>query len=230
MGCYERMKEIAGVHKAEQMKFLKADLRNADDLDRALGSAKFDAVIHFAGRKAVGESVAEPMLYYTHNLVGTVNLIQAMRKHRVRRIVFSSSCTVYGEPAYTPLDEDHARAALSPYGRTKLVIEDIFQDVSGSEDGWRVVLLRYFNPVGAHKSGHIGEHPVGVPNNLMPYIQQVATGSRPTLNVFGADYPTRDGTCIRDYIHVSDVAVRHPCDFKPDNPTLSFSRRRRKHD
>lgn len=207
MECYNRMKELAGPDKAVRMTFIKADLLNAPDLDVAMGSAKFDAVIHFAGRKAVGESVAEPMLYYTHNVAGTINLIQAMRKHGVRCMVFSSSCTVYGEPTYTPLDEAHPLVATSPYGRTKLMIENIFRDVSTSEDGWRVILLRYFNPVGAHVSGRIGEHPVGIPNNLMPYVQQVALGIRPQLNVFGTDYPTRDGTCIRDYIHVSDVAV-----------------------
>jgi len=208
MECYDRMKELAGPDKAAKMTFIKADLRDAGAIDAALGSAAFDAVIHFAGRKAVGESVAEPMLYYTHNVAGTVNLIQAMRKHGVRRMVFSSSCTVYGEPTYTPLDEAHPRSAMSPYGRTKLMIEDIFNDVAPSEDGWRVILLRYFNPVGAHPSGRIGEHPVGIPNNLMPFVQQVALGIRPVLNVFGTDYPTRDGTCIRDYIHVSDLAVR----------------------
>ena len=147
------------------------------------------------------------MLYYTHNVAGTVNLIEAMRKHGVKRMVFSSSCTVYGEPQYTPLDEKHPRSAMSPYGRTKLMIEDIFNDVAPAEEGWRVILLRYFNPVGAHPSGRIGEHPVGIPNNLMPFVQQVALGIRPVLNVFGTDYPTRDGTCIRDYIHVSDLAV-----------------------
>ena len=207
MECYDRMKELAGPEQAARMTFIKADLRDAAAIDAALGSAKFDAVIHFAGRKAVGESVAEPMLYYTHNVAGTINLIEAMRKHGVRRMVFSSSCTVYGEPAYTPLDEKHPRSAMSPYGRTKLMIEDIFNDVAPAEEGWRVILLRYFNPVGAHPSGRIGEHPVGVPNNLMPFVQQVALGIRPALNVFGTDYPTRDGTCIRDYIHVSDLAV-----------------------
>ena len=207
MECFDRMKELAGPEKASKMNFIKADLRDAAAIDAALGSSKFDAVIHFAGRKAVGESVSEPMLYYTHNVAGTINLIEAMRKHGVKRMVFSSSCTVYGEPQYTPLDEKHPRSAMSPYGRTKLMIEDIFNDVAPSEEGWRVILLRYFNPVGAHESGRIGEHPVGIPNNLMPFVQQVALGIRPVLNVFGTDYPTRDGTCIRDYIHVSDLAV-----------------------
>lgn len=259
--CFERMKELAGPEKAAKMTFVKGDLRDAAAVDAALGAEKFDAVIHFAGRKAVGESVAEPMLYYTHNVAGTVNLIEAMRKHGVRNVsfdffsffstgslfffcsnshplsspqpkkkqmVFSSSCTVYGEPERTPLDEDHPRRAMSPYGRTKLMIEDIFTDVAKAEDGWRVILLRYFNPVGAHPSGRIGEHPVGVPNNLMPYVQQVALGIRPHLGVFGTDYPTPDGTCVRDYIHVSDLADGHVAALKkleklPDRSCVAYN-------
>lgn len=261
------MKELAGEEKASKMTFVKGDLRDAAAVDAALGSEKFDAVIHFAGRKAVGESVAEPMLYYTHNVAGTVNLIEAMRKHGVRNVrsfpppppffvllrscsffaltpsstttttkpqktttkmVFSSSCTVYGEPERTPLDEDHPRRAMSPYGRTKLMIEDIFTDVAKAEDGWRVILLRYFNPVGAHPSGRIGEHPVGIPNNLMPYVQQVALGIRPHLGVFGTDYPTPDGTCVRDYIHVSDLADGHVAALKkleklPDRSCVAYN-------
>ena len=278
--CFERMKELAGPEKAAKMTFVKGDLRDAAAVDAALGAEKFDAVIHFAGRKAVGESVAEPMLYYTHNVAGTVNLIEAMRKHGVRNVsrewekrgergeffsqfflvsllclffahlvqklssshfpkpspppppkqkmVFSSSCTVYGEPERTPLDEAHPRRAMSPYGRTKLMIEDIFTDVAKAEDGWRVILLRYFNPVGAHPSGRIGEHPVGIPNNLMPYVQQVALGIRPHLGVFGTDYPTPDGTCVRDYIHVSDLADGHVAALKkleklPDRSCVAYN-------
>ncbi|KAK9814662.1 hypothetical protein WJX72_009401 [[Myrmecia] bisecta] len=206
--AYRRMQELAG-DNASKMKFIKADLRNFDDLDKAFAAEKFDAVIHFAGRKAVGESVDFPMLYYTHNVVGTVNLIEAMRKHKVYNMVFSSSCTVYGNPEKVPIDESHPLKALSPYGRTKLIIEDMFRDLAGAEKQWRIILLRYFNPVGAHPSGKIGEHPVGIPNNLMPYIQQVALGQREHLNVYGSDYPTRDGTCIRDYIHVMDLAEGH---------------------
>ncbi|BDA49464.1 Bifunctional UDP-glucose 4-epimerase and UDP-xylose 4-epimerase [Coccomyxa sp. Obi] len=206
--AYKRMQELAG-DKASKMKFIKADLRNFDEIDEIFSSTKFDAVIHFAGRKAVGESVQFPMLYYTHNVVGAVNLVEVMRKHNVRNMVFSSSCTVYGNPEKVPIDEEHPLKALSPYGRTKLIIEDMFRDVAAAEREWRTILLRYFNPVGAHPSGKIGEHPVGIPNNLMPYVQQVALGQREALSVFGSDYPTRDGTCIRDYIHVMDLAEGH---------------------
>lgn len=206
--AYRRMQDLAG-DKASKMKFIKADLRNFDEIDSIFSATKFDAVIHFAGRKAVGESVQFPMLYYTHNVVGAVNLIEVMRKHNVRNMVFSSSCTVYGNPEKVPIDEDHPLKAVSPYGRTKLIIEDIFRDVAAAESEWRTILLRYFNPVGAHPSGKIGEHPVGIPNNLMPYVQQVALGQRDALSVFGSDYPTRDGTCVRDYIHVMDLAEGH---------------------
>jgi UDP-glucose 4-epimerase len=211
--CYERMKKLAG-DKADKITLIKGDLRNFDDVDKALGTDKFDTVIHFAGRKAVGESVQSPMLYYTHNVVGAVNLIEAMRKHKLKNIVFSSSCTVYGNPEYTPLDEKHRLQAVSPYGRTKLIIEDMFRDLFASEKDWRIILLRYFNPVGAHPSGEIGEHPVGIPNNLMPYIQQVVLGQREELSVFGDDYDTPDGTCIRDYIHVVDLAEGHVAALK----------------
>eukprot|EP00884_Botryococcus_braunii_P011499 jgi/Botrbrau1/2034/Bobra.0047s0014.1 len=211
--AFRRMQELAG-DKASNMKFIKGDLRNFEDLDKAFSEEKFEAVIHFAGRKAVGESVEFPMLYYTHNVLGTINLIEVMRKHNVKNMVFSSSCTVYGNPQYTPIDEKHPLQAASPYGRTKLIIEDIFRDVAVAEKDWRIILLRYFNPVGAHPSGRIGEHPVGIPNNLMPYVQQVALGQRPHLNVFGSDYPTRDGTCIRDYIHVMDLAEGHVAALK----------------
>ncbi|KAK9905085.1 hypothetical protein WJX75_009459 [Coccomyxa subellipsoidea] len=206
--AWKRMQELAG-DKASMMKFIKADLRNFEEIDKIFSSNKFDAVIHFAGRKAVGESVQFPMLYYTHNVVGAVNLIEAMRKHNVKNMVFSSSCTVYGNPEKVPINEEHPLKAVSPYGRTKLIIEDIFRDVAAAEPEWRTILLRYFNPVGAHPSGKIGEHPVGIPNNLMPYVQQVALGQRPALSVFGSDYPTRDGTCVRDYIHVMDLAEGH---------------------
>jgi len=203
-----RVKKLAG-DKASNLNFVKADLRNFEELDALFAKEKYDAVIHFAGRKAVGESVKEPWLYYTHNLVGSTNLMEAMRKHNVKTMVFSSSCTVYGEPTKVPIDETFPRAACSPYGNTKLVIEDIMTDYSKADKEWRIILLRYFNPVGAHPSGEIGEHPVGVPNNLMPYIQQVALGQREQLSVFGDDYKTRDGTCVRDYIHVMDLAEGH---------------------
>ncbi|KAK9807927.1 hypothetical protein WJX73_003338 [Symbiochloris irregularis] len=208
--AYKRMQKLAG-DKAKNMKFIKADLRNFEEIDKIFAAEKFGAVMHFAGRKAVGESVAEPMLYYTHNVVGSVNLIEAMRKHNVKNMVFSSSCTVYGDVPQkdVPIKESQSLGAMSPYGRTKLIIEDMFRDVAASDKDWKIILLRYFNPVGAHPTGEIGEHPIGIPNNLMPYIQQVALNQRPMLSVFGSDYPTPDGTCVRDYIHVMDLAEGH---------------------
>jgi UDP-glucose 4-epimerase len=164
--------------------------------------------VHFAGLKAVGESVEVPLRYYEHNVTGTVTLLQAMERHDTRDLVFSSSCTVYGEPASVPITEDMPLVATSPYGRTKLHIEDMLRDVAAT-GGWRVMLLRYFNPVGAHPSGRIGEDPIGIPNNLMPYIMQVGVGRRDHLTVFGDDYPTPDGTAIRDYLHVVDLAEGH---------------------
>ncbi len=180
--------------------------------------APASAVIHFAGRKAVGESVDHPLWYYDHNVTGTVRLLQAMQRHGVHDLVFSSSCTVYGEPERVPITEDCALSAMSPYGRSKLQIEDMFRDLAATpssspdaapDPGWRIALLRYFNPVGAHPSGRIGEDPVGIPNNLMPYIMQVAVGVRDHLTVHGDDYPTPDGTAVRDYLHVMDLAEGH---------------------
>ena len=167
------------------------------------------AVIHFAGLKAVGESVAKPLEYYDNNVRGTLELLAAMRRAGVRTMVFSSSATVYGDPASVPIREDFPRSATNPYGRSKLIIEDILADLYNAEAGWRIARLRYFNPVGAHESGLIGEDPQGIPNNLMPYIAQVAAGQREFLKVFGNDYPTPDGTGIRDYIHVMDLAEGH---------------------
>ncbi|GMH42048.1 hypothetical protein BSKO_09967 [Bryopsis sp. KO-2023] len=206
--AFDRMKELAG-SKQSWMRFEKVDLRDQKGLDKLLGSEKFDAVIHFAGLKAVGESMEFPMMYYENNVVGTANLLGAMAKHGCKTIVFSSSCTVYGMPKVTPLTEDQPRSAISVYGRTKLIIEEMMDDVSKSDSDWRIILLRYFNPVGAHPTGRLGEHPKGVPLNLMPYVQQVALGMRSELKVFGDDYDTRDGTCIRDYIHVMDLADAH---------------------
>jgi UDP-glucose 4-epimerase len=168
-----------------------------------------DAVVHFAGLKAVGESVAQPLRYYTVNVAGTVSLLRAMDAARVRRLVFSSSCTVYGDPDQVPVVETARRCATNPYGRTKLIIEDMLLDLAASDDRWQMLSLRYFNPVGAHASGRLGEDPVGIPNNLMPFVMQVAAGRHPFVRVFGDDYPTRDGTGIRDYIHVVDLAVGH---------------------
>ena len=168
-----------------------------------------DAVIHFAGLKAVGESVAQPLRYYTVNVGGTASLLRAMDAAGVRQLVFSSSCTVYGDPERIPVDETARREASNPYGRTKLIIEDMLFDLAASDDRWQMLSLRYFNPVGADASGRLGEDPRGIPNNLMPYVMQVAAGRHPFVRVFGDDYPTRDGTGIRDYIHVVDLALGH---------------------
>eukprot|EP00879_Flechtneria_rotunda_P005473 GHRR01005766.1.p1 GENE.GHRR01005766.1~~GHRR01005766.1.p1 ORF type:complete len:350 (+),score=108.91 GHRR01005766.1:333-1382(+) len=205
---YDHMKKLAG-DKADKMKFVQGDIRDKELLDRLFTEEKFDAVIHFAGYKAVGESVEKPLEYYDNNFYGSLVLLEVMRKHKLYNIVFSSSCTVYGMVEKTPITEDFPLHAYSPYGRTKLFQEDMFRDLAASDPSWRILLLRYFNPVGAHPSGELGEHPVGVPNNLMPYIQQVALGQREFLRVFGGDYPTPDGTCIRDYIHVMDLAEGH---------------------
>ncbi|MBI4060066.1 MAG: UDP-glucose 4-epimerase GalE, partial [Elusimicrobia bacterium] len=177
-------------------------------LDGLVGEG-FDAVLHFAGLKAVGESVEKPRLYHENNVLGTRNLFAAMEKTSCRRLVFSSSCTVYGAVEKNPVDERHPRAALNPYGKTKLDIEDMCYELAGGDRRWRIALLRYFNPVGAHESGLIGEDPRGVPNNLMPYIMQTAVGRREFVGVWGGDYPTPDGTGVRDYIHVVDLALGH---------------------
>ena len=204
----ERVRELAGT-AGDRLRFVRGDVRDAADLDRAFAAAPIDAVVHFAGRKAVGESVAHPLWYYDHNVGGAVRLLEAMQRHDVRDLVFSSSATVYGDPERVPLDEGCRTGATNPYGRTKLVIEEMLREVADSEPGWRIALLRYFNPVGAHPSGRIGEDPVGIPNNLMPYVMQVAVGRRDHLTVHGDDYPTPDGTCIRDYLHVVDLAEGH---------------------
>ncbi len=189
--------------------FHRVDLRDVDALDRVVAGAGIDSVIHFAGLKAVGESVTQPLRYWDVNVGGTMALLQVLDRHGVRKIVFSSSATVYGEPERVPIDESAPVGATNPYGRTKQVIELLLDDVTGSSPDWHVVLLRYFNPVGAHPSGAIGEDPNGIPNNLMPFVMQVAVGRRDELVVFGDDYPTPDGTCIRDYIHVMDLADGH---------------------
>ena len=188
---------------------IEGDLRDAACLARLFAEHRIEAVIHFAGLKAVGESVAKPLLYYDNNVVGTIRLLEAMRAAGVRNLVFSSSATVYGDPQRLPLTEDHPLSATNAYGQSKLMIEEILRDVARSERGWRVALLRYFNPVGAHRSGTIGEDPQGIPNNLMPFVAQVAVGVREKLSVFGGDYPTPDGTGVRDYIHVVDLALGH---------------------
>src|SRR5690606_28650468 len=186
-----------------------ADIRDKAALARIFTAHKVDAVIHFAGLKAVGESVAQPLRYYQNNVEGTLNLCEVMAAHFVFNLVFSSSATVYGDPHSVPIREDFPLSATNPYGRSKLMIEDILRDLGRADTRWNVALLRYFNPVGAHPSGLIGEDPNGIPNNLMPYVTQVAVGKLEQLSVFGNDYPTPDGTGVRDYIHVVDLALGH---------------------
>lgn len=201
-----RVERIAG----RPIVFYRADIRDKAALREILARHPVEAVVHFAGLKAVGESVAQPLRYYDNNVAGTVTLCEAMQEAGVKRIVFSSSATVYGEPHAVPIREDFPVGAVTnPYGRSKFMIEQILRDLHVSDPEWRIALLRYFNPVGAHESGLIGEDPNGIPNNLMPYIAQVAVGRRPYLNVFGNDYPTPDGTGVRDYIHVVDLAEGH---------------------
>ena len=200
-----RVQEISG----KQLNFHKIDLLDALALQALFEVHQISAVVHFAGLKAVGESVAIPLRYYQNNVSGSLVLLEAMQRAQVRKIVFSSSATVYGEPQSVPIREDFPLSATNPYGRSKLMIEDILRDLYASDDHWDIALLRYFNPVGAHPSGQIGEDPRGIPNNLVPYIAQVAVGKLPELRVFGGDYPTPDGTGIRDYIHVVDLAVGH---------------------
>ena len=194
---------------ADVSRFWRADVRDRAALDRVFAAGKIDAVVHFAAHKAVGESVAQPLKYYANNVGGLVALAEAMQAHGCKTIVFSSSATVYGQPERLPIREDSGLAATSPYGATKLMCEDILRDLQRADAGWRVALLRYFNPVGAHPSGRIGEDPRGTPNNLMPYVTQVAVGKRPELQVFGDDYDTPDGTGVRDYLHVVDLAEGH---------------------
>uniref|UniRef100_A0A7S0YIF0 UDP-glucose 4-epimerase n=1 Tax=Polytomella parva TaxID=51329 RepID=A0A7S0YIF0_9CHLO len=202
------MKKLAG-DKADQINFVECDIRDKAKLTELFSKEKYDCVIHFAGYKAVGESVEKPLEYYVNNFVGTTILLEVLREFNCKNMVFSSSCTVYGIPEKVPIDESSSLCAISPYGRTKLFQEEMFRDLAVSDKAWNILLLRYFNPIGAHPSGEIGENPVGIPNNLMPYIQGVALGQRERLNVFGDDYPTPDGTAIRDYIHVMDLANGH---------------------
>ncbi|WP_421381637.1 UDP-glucose 4-epimerase GalE [Bacillus salacetis] len=201
----DRLTAITG----KSPKFYEVDLLNEEAVDRVFSENDIQAVIHFAGLKAVGESVEKPLYYYHNNITGTLVLAEVMKKHNVKKMVFSSSATVYGMPKQVPISEEFPLSATNPYGQTKLMIEQILQDVFVSDPSWSVALLRYFNPIGAHKSGTIGENPNGIPNNLMPYITQVAVGKLEELSVFGNDYPTADGTGVRDYIHVVDLAKGH---------------------
>jgi UDP-glucose 4-epimerase len=202
----ERVKQITG----ESVCLVNGDIRDEDALNSVFAEHDFDAVIHFAGLKAVGESVAKPIMYYENNVFGSLQLFKVMAAHDVKTIVFSSSATVYGDPVSLPLNEAMPTGKpTNPYGMSKLMIENILSDIYNSDNSWRIVNLRYFNPVGAHESGLIGEDPSGIPNNLMPFITQTATGKRAKLSVFGCDYDTHDGTGVRDYIHVVDLANGH---------------------
>jgi UDP-glucose 4-epimerase len=201
----DRIATIAGRRPG----FAELDMRDREGLRKLFSKHSFSAVLHFAGLKSVGESVAKPLLYYENNISGTVSLLESMAEAAVKTLVFSSSATVYGDPSTVPITEDFPLSATNPYGRSKLIVEDILRDMVKADPQWRVALLRYFNPVGAHESGLIGEDPRGTPNNLMPYVAQVAAGILPQLSIYGADYPTPDGTGVRDYIHVVDLAQGH---------------------
>ena len=201
----DRLETITGA----KLPFVEGDIRSTYLLESTLKSYRIEAVIHFAGLKAVGESMGNPLSYYDNNVGGTISVLTAMANVGVKRLVFSSSATVYGDPQYLPIDEAHPRRATNPYGRTKLQIENILEDLAASDSSWHITCLRYFNPVGAHDSGLIGEDPSGVPNNLMPFLARVAAGKLPCLNIFGGDYDTPDGTGVRDFIHVMDLAEGH---------------------
>lgn len=207
----KRVSELIG----KEVKCYNADVRDRDAMEKIFSENQFDAVIHYAGLKSVGESVAKPLEYYENNMVATFVLVDVMRKHGCKNIIFSSSATVYGDPAMIPITEECPKGyCTNPYGQTKWMLEEVLKDVHHADSEWNVVLLRYFNPIGAHPSGRIGEDPNGIPNNLMPYITQVAVGKREELGVFGNDYDTPDGTGVRDYIHVCDLAAGHVCALK----------------
>ena len=211
----DRLKRILGV----PVPLIMGDIRDRNALENVMREFGAEAVVHFAGLKAVGEAVVNPLIYFDNNVRGTLSLLEAMKACDIKTLVFSSSATVYGEPAYLPIDEEHPTSATNPYGRTKLMVEQILADVATADPAWRFAILRYFNPVGAHESGLIGEDPNGIPNNLMPFITKVATGRAPELAVYGADYKTHDGTGVRDYIHVTDLARGHVAaiNFMQDN-------------
>lgn len=200
-----RVEKLTG----KKITFYQEDLLNASAIDDIFDSEKFDAVIHFAGLKAVGESCEIPLKYFDNNITGTINLLKSMEKYNVKSLVFSSSATVYGKPETVPIKEDFPLSVSNPYGRTKLIIEDMLRDIYKADSSWNFALLRYFNPIGAHESGEIGEDPNGIPNNLVPYVAKVASGELECINVFGDDYDTPDGTCIRDYIDITDLAKAH---------------------
>ncbi len=196
------------------IEFIEGDIRDSDALRQVFAEHQFIGVIHFAGLKAVGESVAKPLMYYNNNVSGTITLLEVMAEYKVKNFVFSSSATVYGDPEILPIDENSPRSCTNPYGQSKLVVEHVLEDLAVSDSNWNLITLRYFNPVGAHASGQIGEDPNDIPNNLMPYISQVAVGKLAKLSIFGNDYPTVDGTGVRDFIHVTDLAAGHVAALK----------------
>lgn len=222
--CNSKPEAVARVRQlcGKDVKFYPYDLCDIEKVREIFAKEKIDCVIHFAGLKAVGESCAKPLEYYMNNLINTLNIVKVMRETGCRNLVFSSSATVYGQPKSVPIKEDFPLSVTNPYGRTKLMIEDMLRDIFKADNSFNIALLRYFNPIGAHKSGRIGEDPNGIPNNLMPYITQVAIGKLKQLNVFGNDYPTPDGTGVRDYIHVLDLAHAHSLAVKKleSNPGL----------
>jgi UDP-glucose 4-epimerase len=214
----DRLHQLLGFH----ILCVEGDVRNTQHVTKTLTSNEIDTVIHFAALKAVGESNEIPLAYYSNNIQGTLSLLEAMKLAGINRLVFSSSATVYGDPEYLPIDEEHPLKATSPYGRTKLFVEQILKDVTAAEPDWHIHSLRYFNPVGAHSSALIGENPSGPPNNLVPYISKVAAGVLETLEIFGNDYSTVDGTGVRDYIHIEDLAHAHFCSVQKLDKTVGF--------
>ena len=209
--CNSHPESLARIERitGRKPKLVLGDCRDRAAVVAALRKSKADSVVHFAGLKSVGESVKQPLTYYDNNVAGTLRLLEAMSECKVKTLVFSSSATVYGDPHRLPLTENHPLSATNPYGRSKLIIEEILRDLKTSDRSWRIGILRYFNPIGAHASGLIGEDPHGIPDNLMPFVSQVAVGRREILNIWGSDYPTADGTGVRDYIHVVDLALGH---------------------
>ena len=220
----ESLRRVADIIGVPEIPFYRVDIRDREGLEKVFAKHKLDACIHFAGLKAVGESVEKPWEYYENNIGGTLVLVDVMRKHGCKNIIFSSSATVYGDPAEIPITESCPKGqCTNPYGWTKSMLEQVLMDIQNADPEWNVVLLRYFNPVGAHQSGRIGENPNGIPNNLMPYITQVAVGKRKELGVFGNDYPTPDGTGVRDFIHVCDLAAAHVAALKCFTNALTHS-------
>lgn len=209
--CNASVKSLDRIHQItnQQVAFEQVDLTNAKALDKVFSTYKIDTVIHFAALKSVAQSIQNPLTYYHNNVLGTINLLCSMQKYGIHNLVYSSSATVYGIPQSCPIDENAHRTAINPYGSTKIMVEDILQDICQTNQKWNAVLLRYFNPIGSHPSHLLGENPNGIPNNLMPYITSAVTGKLPPLQIFGGDYPTPDGTCIRDYIHIVDLARGH---------------------